>query len=487
MVDRVMSESNENLYVVISLGTGHISGMLARKHHNGRIQPIAQHSTPSNGSIKQGGVHNIDDASRIIDSIIDNLNGYVPNVGQIRSVYVGLECRSMLSRPYVTSLDFGYEEQIITQEHLNELRTQALSVSLPGLEVLDLSKPSYVLDGKRETNPRGVRCRRLEATYQLITVRRSYASNIREVVEGRLSLKLSGIIASPLAEAMMTMSNEELILGGVFINMRAGTTSLSIYHNRLLKGLYVIPAGGYNITKDLMSELKLVEADAERLKLSAGSMQIDGVDKDKKVIGTSSVGGGDRVMMQLTINRIISSRIREILFNVFHLIAESGNEERVGAGVVLAGGVTRTEYFEESLRAMNIPFRIGQIRSEFVDESISPATLKSYATELALLHQATEASVVYEVASLEHLFDEPTETDKSSATTLTPEVEPVSPAEPNSGGYTFEPVNEEEDEEDGDDVNEEDFEEEETAKGKKSSWINRVKNFITMINAGDED
>lgn len=460
---------NEPLYAVINLGTAYISGMLARKHPNGRIYPLAQHRMPSSGCIRQGCVHNIDNAACIIDSIIEVLSSSLPEQGRINSVYVGLDCRSMASQPYTTQIDFGAQEQIITQEHLDELRRQAFAVQFPSLEVLHLSAPSYILDGKREANPRGVRCRRLEATYQLITVRKSIVSNVRQVFDESLSLGISGIVPTPLTEAMLTLTNEEAILGSAFVNIGAGTTSLAIFHNRLLSALYVLPMGGGNVTRDLMS-LKLIESDAERLKLSRGSMRLEGVDKEERVVGTSSTG--ERILKQIDINRLVAARMNEILGNVFHVIEISGNEDRVASGLVLSGGGSRIDHLTEALASMEVPMRFGHIRADFVDESVNPSLLREYSAELSLVHFATEDSLIYEPLSLEYLFESvQPEPKPAPAPTIVVEND-------EDEGYNFDEGNEKEIEEGT---------KPQPRRPKRPAWVRKASIFFQKFNANDED
>ena len=45
------------------------------------------------------------------------------------------------------------------------------------MTILSITEPRYRCDGKRESNPRGVRCRRLEAQYLLIVARQNIIIN----------------------------------------------------------------------------------------------------------------------------------------------------------------------------------------------------------------------------------------------------------------------------------------------------------------------
>ena len=53
--------------------------------------------------------------------------------------------------------------------------------------------------------------------------------------------------------------------GCVFVDMGAETTSVAVYKNNLLRHLAVIPLGGANINRDIMS-LQIEDDEAEELK-----------------------------------------------------------------------------------------------------------------------------------------------------------------------------------------------------------------------------
>ncbi len=133
--------------------------------------------------MRQGSIHNIEEAAKRISSLLDKLSTALPEEAQISGVYVGLECRSMRSERYDSFIDLGEEGSVVTPEHLLTLKDQVSDASYPGMTILSITEPRYRCDGKRESNPRGVRCRRLEAQYLLIVARQNIIINVRETIE----------------------------------------------------------------------------------------------------------------------------------------------------------------------------------------------------------------------------------------------------------------------------------------------------------------
>ncbi len=79
--------------------------------------------------------------------------------------------------------------------------------------------------------------------------------------------------------------------------------------------LSVIPFGGHLITRDITS-LHLVEAEAERVKLTYGSALME-KDNDLSIQVSSADGMGLREIKLADLNNVIEARMKEILENVY--------------------------------------------------------------------------------------------------------------------------------------------------------------------------
>ncbi|MDO4692743.1 MAG: cell division FtsA domain-containing protein [Porphyromonadaceae bacterium] len=473
-----MNTKKEKTYVTINLGSSYITGIAAYKLSGGRISPIAISRKPSNRSILHGAIHNVDEAARIIGQILDDLGQKLPEREIIKSVYVGLECRSMQSRVYHTSLSLSEEGEIITLDHLQTLADQARDARYPGMEILRISDPRYYVDGKQEGSPQGVRCSRLEANFQIIIARRSIVANIHETFENKLGLKIHEILIAPQAEAVITLRPEETMLGCAYINIGGGCTSVSIYENRLLSALHILPFGGINVTKDL-THLHLIEADAERLKVEYGSMDLS-IAKDEVIKAISTSGSPDKQLNRYELNRYVSARMTEIMSNVMHIIQLSGYEEQIKSGLVISGGATNIDHFFHF--DDKLPIRQGRARRELISEAVADADLKLYQTELGLIYQAKEDCVDQEYNSLENLFDESEEKPISETKSL--EQEDDEAANSVESAYTFAATDEVAQDDDYESV---EVQEKPRGKGFFSRWGDMLRSTLNQLNGTDED
>lgn len=446
----------EKMFAVIALGSSYIRGMVASKLPNGRVNPIAYCQRNSKGCIIHGYIHNITDAAAIIGSIVDELNSKLQGL-VIDRVYVGLDCQSMRSNLFKTKKDYGTEGIILEAEHIESLREEALKKSYSRQSVLKIASPCYYVDGKRENNPKGVRCHLLEATYQLITVREEVERNLYEVFENKLGLTVEEVLINPLAEAQVSLTREEMSIGCAYINIGGGTTSISLYRDKLLKALHILPLGGQNVTKDL-TNLKLLEQDAEAVKIGYGSVNLE-VDKEERITAASANGTGDRVLHKYDVNRYIQARMEEITENIKALIQEIDPELMI-AYLIFSGGATYLSGYIESLN-LDVNGRQAKVRPDILSESAEEELLKNYQTALGLVVMATNNCVKSDVQDLDVVFnptvEEPQEElqEEESSTEEGAQLE-----EEERGDRTF--IDEgEESEEEYDDEESEEFEEDE--------------------------
>ena len=478
-----------DIYAVINIGSSSLAGLLATKSPEGRVEPISAYRIPSGGCVRQGSIHNIEEAAQRISSLVDALSKDLPEEATITGVYVGLECRSMRSEHYDAFIDLGPEGSVVTPEHLLTLKDQVNDASYPGMTILSVTEPRYLCDGKREPNPRGVRCHRLEAQYLLLVARQNIIINVRETIEDRLGLRLLGILPTPIAEATATMTLEEMALGCAYVNIGGGTTSITIYKERFPLALFVLPLGGNNITRDLTQlSIPLLDADAERMKVEHGSMNLS-VSRTQEIVATSVDGSSTKRFSQIEVNRYINARILEILSNVVSIIHEAGCSESIPKGFVFAGGVTKTDYFYETLRKLSPEYRKASLRRDIYEEGSNTALLEHYITEIALAYQATEPSVTYTLRPLDSLLqEEPTPAPVEPATSVS---EPL--AEEEAKTYTYTTIGEAQvapiEEADEDDFDEEEYEEpthEERSKHKRSwSFDSVMKGINSLFGSND--
>lgn len=395
-------EQENKTFITISLGSSYIRGMAATKLKNNIISPIHVCREPAGNAIRYGRIHNLNDLENILDKIRCELQAKIDSLGNITGFYIGLEARSMRSETVTASIDLGAEGTVVEEEHLRELRRIVGEKNYEGYEKIKILDPRYYTDNSYETNPKGIRCSRLKAKYQVVLIDTQTMLNLREVVEERLGLNIVGVQITPLAEAFISLDREDQTLGCAFVDIGSQTTSISIFKERHLSALRVFPMGGRNVTKDLMNYFHLIESDAERLKLNHATL-------NAKVNPEELVTVGNRSYKLQDVNNIVRSRMMEISLNIFKYIEHFIQEENqtLSSGIIFTGGATLQSGYLETVEELGMEgIRLANIRTEFIDESERKFFTEENLSVIGLTALAKDSCVEMR-PDLAHIADEP--------------------------------------------------------------------------------
>ncbi|MFC2708932.1 MAG: cell division FtsA domain-containing protein, partial [Porphyromonas asaccharolytica] len=322
---------NEDLYTAIDLGSATIRGMVGTKK-DGKVLPIAIAEVPTSNAIRKGVVNNMEELHNKLKVLIDRLNEQLPDQHtEIKKVYVGFGGKSLMSRSYKINHKMDNPDgEEINDYHINLINERVKNYRLNAHEVLDVSDPYCLVDGRVERNIKGLLCTEFSIHFNLITTRSSNVNFIRMAIEDRLGLELEAILPSPCCEADVLLYPDAKTLGVALVNIGAGTSSVAIYKNDTLKCLRVIPFGSKNITNDLMS-LHITYPEAEKIKLEEAHPFTDAYDDESITLRTAD-GSREREIKMRDINSLVTARMKEITANVFRVIRDFEAGARLGSG-----------------------------------------------------------------------------------------------------------------------------------------------------------
>ena len=251
----------------IDLGSSHMVGMVGTKGPAGTLSIIAYEVENSDTCIRRGCVYNIKDAAGKIVRLIRKLENKLGG-SRIGKVYIGVGGQSLRSINHAVSRVLG--SGTVTEEVLKELDQECRQYRPDMLDVLDIAAPVYYLDNQPETHPVGLGCSRIEARYKLLVGRPSLRHAVTTNMSEQIKLDVAGAVVAPLALADLILTEQEKLKGCALIDFGAGVTSVTMYKDGSLAGLYVIPLGSHLITRDLTS-LGMPEKEAERVKRTYGN------------------------------------------------------------------------------------------------------------------------------------------------------------------------------------------------------------------------
>lgn len=364
--------------VGIDLGTSKIVGLLGRKNEQGVVSILASESIPSDTCVKHGVVYNVDETVgkvKKIISLLENKSGR-----KIGKVYVSIAGMSLRAIEYSVIKDLGSESEVQFSV-IDQMEHQARMNKPEFMTNYSVVAPEFFLDGQEVDDPLGKYASIVEGRYRLIVGRPNIKSNLIKCITEKNQIEIAGFIVGPLAAGAIVLDESDKQKGCALIDFGAGTTTVSIYKNGLLRYMSVIPFGGRTITKDIQ-ELGFVDTSAEMSKIKYGRV---GKDKSKQLIPTNS----DVDIKEL--NKVIQLREDEIVLNVQNQIKESGYQGQLDAGVIIIGGASQmkglSEYLEEKLQ---MSVKKGVARRLFINNAADLLQNPGYAQCLGLLLFANE-------------------------------------------------------------------------------------------------
>ena len=353
--------TEDNFIVAIELGSSKVTGVAGRKQPDGAIQVLAFAQEPSTTFIRKGRINNVSKMTQCIISMREKLEQKMQK--SISRVYVGIGGMGMHTVANTVARHFDSKVEI-TQEMVDAISDENRTSASADRDILESVPQEYHLGAQTTIDPVGILADSIEGHYLNIVANSSVREEIRNCFRtAGVTIADLPITVQALADSMLT--EPEKRSGCVFVDMGAETTSVAVYKNNLLRHLAVIPLGGANINRDIMS-LQIEDDEAEELKLKYGSaVQESDTDAHKPI----ALRDG-RTIPYDEFMGLVEARVEEIVLNVKNQISLSNYDvSQLIGGLIVTGGAanirnidkafTRDTKFEKIrfVRSIRIPLR----------------------------------------------------------------------------------------------------------------------------------
>lgn len=376
----INSMEQTGFIVGIDLGTSKIVGVLGRKNEQGVITILASEIIPADSCMKYGVIYNIDEAAGKVKKLISLLENKVGK--KIGKVYLSINGRSLRAIEHVETKVLDQEEPV-TFFMLDKMEQQAKLNKPDFFTNYSVLSPEYYLNGKYEEDPIDKLASSIEGHYRLIAGRPNIKNNISKVISEKAQLDVAGYIVGQFANGVLVLDEADRKAGCVLVDFGAGTTTLSMYKDGLLRYMSVIPFGGRTITKDIQALGFVFEA-AESYKIKYGRLG-----KKKDTPNTGRVNHSDIDVKEM--NKVIQLRADEIILNLINQIKESGYENKLEAGIVTIGGASQldglTEYLADKTK---LPVKRGTVKRVYINNAAELIQNPIYTQSLGILLFANE-------------------------------------------------------------------------------------------------
>lgn len=350
---------NEELIVGLDIGTTKTCAIVGEATDDG-VNIIGIGSHPSRG-LRKGVVVNIESTVESIRKAVEEAE--LMAGCDITGVYVGVggaHIKGINSRGIV-----AIKEKEVRPPDVKRVIDAAQSVAIPAdREVIHVIPQEYIIDDQDGVrDPIGMSGVRLEAKVHIVTAAAAAAQNVLKCCN-RAGLTVHEMILEQLAGAAAVLGQDERELGVVLVDIGGGTTDLAIFCGGSVMYTSVLPIGGNHLTNDVAVGLRTPAHEAEKIKQKYGCVLTSLVQKDETIEVPSVGGRNPRILSRQILSEVLEPRVEEIFQLVRQEVVRSGFEDRLAAGVVVAGGSSILEGVPElAEQVFNLPVRRGVPRS----------------------------------------------------------------------------------------------------------------------------
>jgi cell division protein FtsA len=215
------------------------------------------------------------------------------------------------------------------------------SAKLTNRTVLHTIPVEFRVDGVKVLGqPIGLQGTKLAVDTLLITMLSQHHDDLVEVIEAA-GVEVVGVMASPLAAGLVSLTKAQKTAGVILANIGAETLSVIIFDNDVPISVKVFPNGSSDITNAIALTLQIPPSEAEQLKRGA----ITGSDIPPK-----------------RMNMIIAGQLKDMFVIVNAHLKSIGRQRLLPAGIIITGGGSDLASAADIARTvLKIPSQIGLI------------------------------------------------------------------------------------------------------------------------------
>ncbi|MDO5442370.1 MAG: cell division protein FtsA [Bacteroidia bacterium] len=361
---------DERYIAAVDLGTSKIAVTVAQTGSRG-VQVLYYKETPSEG-IRNTYVLNPQKAADVVkEALLEAENDLKIKIHQVVTALPRYEVSQITANGKFERSD---SESSITREEIEFLKTSAVDTYplqdptkqvIYGTVAQSFTTEEYL--NARESDIEGMVSDTLEGNFKVFIGRKRHSDNVDRVMNN-VGVAVAKKYFLPEITAKAVLSQEERENGVALIEIGAGATSVTIYHNDIMRYYASIPFGGHSITNDIKLECGTSERLAENIKLAYGVCMPEKLLtlRDKILQINNQESGSCKQLSVKYLSEVITCRVKEIAEACLYKIQESGLGNTLRNGLVITGGsaeIPNLSTYMKELSGYNV--RIGYPRQKF--------------------------------------------------------------------------------------------------------------------------
>lgn len=331
----------QRIYTGIDIGTHQVKVVIAAPPQSPEspMQILATASAASRG-MRHGFIVDTKEMTRAIRAAVDRAS-HAARV-QVKSARLAVGGVSLEEARSTAEITLTQSGGIVTprdiERVIDESEKRAVS-KLTNRAVLHTIPIEFRLDGMAlQGRPTGMQGNRLGVDTMLITMLAQHHDDCISAVENA-GVEVEGVMASPLAASLVTLSKAQKTAGVILANIGAETLSIVVFDDDKPISLKVFPVGSNEITNAIALSFQLPLAEAEQLKRGA----VVGSPLPAKKLAT-----------------VIANKLKEVFTLVNAHLKVIGRDRLLPAGIVLTGGgAGMPQVIEVAKATLKLPAQVG--------------------------------------------------------------------------------------------------------------------------------
>lgn len=251
------------------------------------------------------------------------------------------------------------DKEVTMLDIQNSILEAEENINIVNKKIIQTIPLQHKLDGKGiHGRPEGMKGVKIETKALFVTITKQHIEDLVTAIT-EIGIHVSDVIASPIAESRILLSEKQKMAGCALLNIGLETMTLAVYEDGVLISLQVFQIGGLDITKDIALGFKISLEDAENIKIGA----LVGDYPKKKV------------------EEIIEARLDDIFELVENHLKKIKRSGLLPAGIIITGGGAKINSIETVAKQyLRLPVSFGYQN----DNTISKFKIKDEAWYTAL-------------------------------------------------------------------------------------------------------
>lgn len=404
----------EHYYVALDIGSSSVKVVVGEKFHNG-VNVIGTGQTFTDG-VSKGMINDFDQAKNAITDTIKKAK--IASGVDIEEVFVKIPIADTHIQFTEDAIRFGGEATEINGEHIEELLENVRMQDMAGQnEVVSVYPVSFIVDSLHEVNdPKEMIAEEsLAVKAGVVSANRTLLINIVKCVEAAGLTILD--VYSDAVNYQHVLTDAEIELGAVVIDMGLDLTQFAYYERGALKYANSIGLAGRDITLDLVDEFNTTYDEADQAKEQYGHAFFDLASDDEKMMLQPNGSGEPVEVTSKDLADVIELVVEDTFMSVFEDLAKNGINN-VQGGFVLTGGTANIRGVKELMQDLvaekvrvHIPNQMGARKPEFT-------------SAISVLSSGIMFDELLEYVTIDNYDDYP-ETDSQNAVNNEQEAQPA--------------------------------------------------------------